>query len=239
VLKIAGRIESQTDEDLRPLYRQWQERTPPVGATILAALGQLELHLMAHAADAQVEAAALDTAAREAGEVLGLDAFSADGRRLEEVLGELLVARGLTIGVAESCTGGLVTSRLTDIAGSSRYVQASVITYSNDAKTASIGVPASLIEEHGAVSEAVALAMADGIRAHARVDVGIGVTGIAGPGGGTPTKPVGMVAIAALTADETRARTFRFAGEREQVKFQASQAALDMVRRMLLESQAP
>jgi nicotinamide-nucleotide amidase len=154
---------------------------------------------------------------------------------MEHVVGDLLVARKLRIGAAESCTGGLITSRLTDVPGSSRYVDQSVIVYSNEAKTALLGVPAELIAEHGAVSEPVALAMADGIRSRANVDVGIGVTGIAGPGGGTPEKPVGTVAIAAVTADATRSRVFRFFGEREQVKFQASQSALDMVRRMMLE----
>src|SRR4030095_6002528 len=105
---------------------------------------------------------------------------------------------------------------------------------SNEAKIDLLGVPADLIAAHGAVSEPVALAMADGIRARAHVDVGVGVTGIAGPTGGTPEKPVGTVAIAAVTSSATRSRVFRFMGEREQVKFQASQSALDMVRRMLL-----
>ena len=147
----------------------------------------------------------------------------------------MLAGRGMTIGVAESCTGGLITSRLTDVPGSSRYVDRAVVTYSNAAKTELLGVPAELIAAHGAVSEAVALAMADGIRARARVDIGVAVTGIAGPGGGSDEKPVGTVAVAAMSAGATRSRVFRFLGEREQVKFQASQAALDMVRRIMLE----
>jgi PncC family amidohydrolase len=110
------------------------------------------------------------------------------------------------------------------------------VTYSNEAKTELLGVPVELIAEHGAVSEAVALAMADGIRSRAGVSVGVGVTGIAGPGGGTPEKPVGTVAIAAMTASLTRSRVFRFIGERETVKFQASHSALDMVRRLLLDT---
>jgi nicotinamide-nucleotide amidase len=145
------------------------------------------------------------------------------------------VERGWHIAAAESCTGGLITSRLTDIPGSSRYVEQSVVSYANDAKTSLLGVPPDLLAEHGAVSEPVALAMAHGIRARARVDVGVGVTGIAGPDGGTPVKPVGTVAIAAVTPGGARSRVFRFHGERTSVKFQASQAALDMVRRMLLE----
>jgi nicotinamide-nucleotide amidase len=167
-------------------------------------------------------------------DVLGPDAYSSDGRALEQVVGDLLVERGWRIGVAESCTGGLITSRLTDVPGSSRYVDRSVVTYSNEAKVALLGVPDALLVDHGAVSEPVALAMAEGIRSRAGVDVGIGVTGIAGPGGGTEEKPVGMVCLAALAGDANRVRTVRFIGEREQIKFQASQAALDMVRRMLI-----
>jgi nicotinamide-nucleotide amidase len=158
-----------------------------------------------------------------------------DGHPLEQVVGNLLVARELRIACAESCTGGLLTSRLTDVPGSSRYVDRSVVAYANDAKTALLGVPAGLIDEHGAVSEPVAQAMAHGIRASARVDVGVGITGIAGPGGGTPEKPVGTVAVAAIgPGSAVRSRVFRFVGDRELIKFQASQAALDMVRRMLL-----
>jgi nicotinamide-nucleotide amidase len=233
LLKIAGRIESQTDEVLQPLYREWLAQDPPVLATILAQLGQLELHLTARDVSPDRAAAALDAAVARVRTLLGGDVFSTDGRPLEAVVGDLLVERGWTIGVGESCTGGLVTSRLTDIAGSSRYVTQSVVTYSNDGKTALLGVPPELIAGHGAVSEPVALAMADGIRSRAGVDVGVGITGIAGPGGGTPEKPVGTVAVAAVTAQTTRSRVFRFMGEREQVKFQASQAALDMVRRIL------
>ena len=234
VLKIAGRIESQTDEELQPLYREWAGVEPPIAATILAQLGQIELHVFTRDRDASVAAGRLEAAAAQAVAVLGEDVFSTDGRSLEHVVGDLLVERGLTIGVAESCTGGLVTSRLTDVAGSSRYVMQSVVTYSNDAKVQLLRVPEEMIATHGAVSEPVALAMADGMRATAQVGLGVGVTGIAGPGGGSADKPVGTVAIAVVTARWTRSRVFRFSGEREQIKFQASQAALDMVRRMLL-----
>ena len=233
VIKITGRVESQTDEALQPLYREWEGATPPIAATILAALGQIEVHLSTRTAP-DAAAAVLDAAVGRAVAVLGADAYSTDGRPLERVVGDLLVEQQLRIALAESCTGGLITSRLTDVPGSSKYVRHSVIAYSNDAKTGLLGVSEALLTEHGAVSEQVALAMADGIRAQAAVDVGLGVTGIAGPDGGTPQKPVGTVAIAAVTAAAARSRIFRFPGEREQVKFQASQAALDMVRRMLI-----
>lgn len=233
VIRIAGRIESHVDEALQPLYREWASASPPIAATILAALGSIELHLSARAASAAVVDEALERAVRQVIDVIGADVYSTDGRRLEEIVGDLLAAKGLHVAAAESCTGGLITSRLTDISGSSRYVDQSVITYSNDAKIELLGVAPELLKEHGAVSEPVGLAMADGIRARARADVGIGVTGIAGPTGGTPEKPVGMVVVAVTTATERRCRTFRFFGERELVKFQASQAALDMVRRLL------
>jgi nicotinamide-nucleotide amidase len=233
VLKIAGLIESQTDEALQPLYREWAARTPPISATILAALGQIELHLSTQAVSADDAAAALEDAVGQVGVVMGDHVFSTNGSSMEAVVGDLLVSRDYRIALAESCTGGLLTSRLTDVAGSSRYVERAIVAYANEAKTSLLGVAPALIAEHGAVSEAVAQAMAEGVRSTAAVDVGVGVTGIAGPGGGSPEKPVGTVAIAVVTPSATRTRTFRFHGEREHIKFQASQAALDMVRRML------
>lgn len=233
VVRVAGRIESDVDEKLHPLYGAWEKATPSIGATILASLGSIELHVWTRAATRGAAAAVLERAVAEAVDVLGKDAYSIDGKPLEAVVGDLLVARGLRIAVAESCTGGLIASRLTDVPGSSRYVDQAVVVYSNEAKTQLAGVPAELIRENGAVSEPVGLAMAEGIKASARAGVGVGVTGIAGPTGGSPEKPVGTVVVAAVTDSDRRVRTFRFFGEREQVKFQASQAALDMVRRML------
>jgi nicotinamide-nucleotide amidase len=162
------------------------------------------------------------------------DVFSVDGRTMEEVVGSLLRDRGLTISAAESCTGGLLLMRLTEVAGSSDYVVGGAVTYSNSLKTVFADVPPHLIEQHGAVSEPVAVALADGIRVRTGSSLGIGITGVAGPGGGTPQKPVGTVAIA-LTSHEgpARVRTFSFIGGRPQVRFQATQAALDMVRRSL------
>lgn len=234
VIKIAGRIESQVDETLQPLYREWTRIDPAISATILAAPGQIELHLSVRASSIDAAKEALERATNQVVDAVGRDVFSTDGRSLEAVVGDLLVERGMHIAVAESCTGGLITSRLTDVPGSSRYVDQSVVVYSNDAKTALLGVPVELIAEHGAVSEPVALAMAEGVRLRAHADVGVGVTGIAGPSGGTPEKPIGMVVVAAAIASRSCSRVFRFFGERDRVKFQASQAALDMVRRMLV-----
>jgi nicotinamide-nucleotide amidase len=236
VVRITGRSESHTDEALQPLYRAWSQAPVPIAATILASFGQIELHLSARAGSREHAAQALETAVSEVTHVMGADVYSVDGRALEAVIGDLLVERGYRIACAESCTGGLLTSRLTDVAGSSRYVDRTIVAYANDAKIALLGVPAAVIQEHGAVSEPVAVAMAEGIRAGANVQVGVGVTGIAGPGGGTPEKPVGTVAVAAVTPEGSRSRMFRFIGDRELVKFQASQAALDMVRRILTGS---
>jgi nicotinamide-nucleotide amidase len=235
VIKITGRSESHTEEAVQPLYAEWARARVPIAATILASLGQIELHLSACCASRAEAEAALDTAVEQVKRVMGLHVYSTDGLALEEVLGAMLVERRLWIAVAESCTGGLIASRLTDVPGSSRYVERGVVSYSNAAKIELLGVPEEMIAMDGAVSEPVAIAMAEGIRTRSKVDIGMGVTGIAGPDGGTPEKPVGMVCIAASSAGGTRVRTFRFVGGREMVKFQASQAALDMVRRMLLE----
>jgi nicotinamide-nucleotide amidase len=233
VLRVAGRIESHVDEALHPLYQAWERATPPVSATILATLGSIELHLSTRASTRTEAVDVLDAAVAQAVSVLGPDVYSTDGRSLEAVVGDLLLERGLRIGVAESCTGGLIASRLTDVPGSSRYVDQAVVVYANEAKTELLRVPADLLGEHGAVSEPVAVAMAEGIRARAHAGVGVGVTGIAGPSGGTPDKPVGTVVVAVVTEADRRVRTHRFFGDREQVKFQGSQAALDMVRRLL------
>ena len=175
----------------------------------------------------------LTQASAQLSDVLGPDIFSDDGRTLEEVCGQALRARGWRIGVAESCTGGLISSRLTDVAGSSDYVLFNAVCYSNEAKVAVLGVPRALIDEHGAVSEPVAVAMADGVRARAGGEVGVGVTGIAGPTGGSEQKPVGTVAIAVVSEDVRAVRTFRFPAGRARVKQFAAQMALDMVRRLL------
>jgi len=236
VIRLTGRSESHTDEALQPLYGEWARASVPVSATILASLGQIELHLSAHAASRGEAEAALDDATGRVLAVLGSVVYSTDGRGLEEIVGDLLAERRLTIGAAESCTGGLIMSRLTDVPGSSRYVERGVVAYSNRSKVELLGVSEAILAAHGAVSEPVAIAMAEGLRSRSGVDIGVGVTGIAGPDGGTAEKPVGTVAIAVASASEPRVRTFRFVGGREMVKFQASQAALDMVRRMLIEA---
>jgi nicotinamide-nucleotide amidase len=234
VLKITGRAESDVDAVAAPIYTPWATGQPPIATTILAVLGQIELHLTCAAASRDEADRALDPAVRALADALGPAVYSTDGRGLETVVGDLLRERRLIVAVAESCTGGLLASRLTDVPGSSDYVDRGVVCYSNAAKTDLVGVPPATIAEHGAVSEPVAQAMAAGIKARAGTSAGIGITGIAGPGGGTAQKPVGTVAVAVALDDAARVRTFQFVGSREMVKFQASQAAMNMLRLMIL-----
>ena len=236
VLRITGRTESDVDARAEPIYSRWLERPMPIATTILAVSGQIELHLTVSATDRSAADAALEAAVGELQGELGSAVYSVDGRPLEAVVGDLLRQAHWTIAAAESCTGGMLMSRLTDVPGSSDYVDRGVVCYSDRAKVELLNVPAALISQHGAVSEPVARAMAEGIRAAAACDVGIGITGIAGPGGGSAEKPVGTVAIAVATRDEVRVRTFRFFGGRELVKFQSAQAAMNMLRLMMLKS---
>lgn len=232
VLTIVGRTESHVEELTQPIYSQWRTE-PVIDTTILASLGQLELHLSTRSDDSGRATQVLDNATTALADVLGKSLVSTTGESLETVVGRLLTEKGRRVALAESCTGGLTTSRLTDVAGSSAYVLAGWVTYSNDAKVA-LGVDSGLIKQHGAVSEPVAMAMAVQACVHAGADYGLGITGIAGPGGGTAEKPVGLVSFGlASSVGPIRTRTFRFPGERDRVKFQASQTALDMLRREL------
>lgn len=234
LVRVSGKGESAVEEIAQPIYSRWLTQQAPIETTILAGLGQVELHLVLQSTDAPAAATALASAVSELAEALGQDVVSTDGTVLEAAVGELLRARGWRVALAESCTGGLATSRLTDVAGSSDYVERSIVAYSNQAKIDLLGVPASLIAAHGAVSEPVAVAMAEGIRERAGVNVGVGITGIAGPGGGSPEKPVGTVCIA-VAGTVTRVRTFRFPGGREMVKAMSANWAIDLLRRHLLE----
>jgi len=234
VVRITGRTESDVDARVEPIYSQWLARPVPIATTILAVTGQIELHLTASATDRRSAEAALEAAVGELQGELGSAIYSVDGRPLEAIVGDLLRHAGWTIAAGESCTGGLLMSRLTDVPGSSDYVDRGVVCYSDRAKVDLLNVPDVLISQHGAVSEPVARAMAEGVRGLASSDVGIGITGIAGPGGGTAEKPVGTVAIAVATRDDVRVRTFRFFGGRDMVKFQSAQAAMNMLRLMML-----
>ncbi|MFH1080791.1 MAG: CinA family nicotinamide mononucleotide deamidase-related protein [Pseudomonadota bacterium] len=159
--------------------------------------------------------------------------FAYDGETLEGLVAKWLTDKGWTLAVAESCTGGLVTDRLTDIPGSSIFLERSVVTYSNAAKTELLGVPADVLEQHGAVSEQTARLMAEGVRKLARTDLGLAITGIAGPAGGTSQKPVGTVYIALADGNESLCRHYAFRWDRRRNKIISSQAALLMLKRYL------
>jgi nicotinamide-nucleotide amidase len=234
-LFVVGRSESHVEEAVQPIYSRWTSASPPIETTILATPGQIELHLSVRSADPGHAADVLDAARRELRQALGNDVFTEEGRSMEEVVGRLLLERKLTIAAAESCTGGLLQSRLTDVPGSSAYVLGGVVAYANELKERFVQVSPEMIAAHGAVSEPVAIAMADGVRAAAGASIGVGITGIAGPGGGTAEKPVGTVVLAVVGVEgRARVRRTTIPGGRMQVKFSATQAALDMVRRSLL-----
>lgn len=228
--------ESRVEELVQPIYSRWRDAPEPISTTILASPGQVEIHLTMRSADAAHATGVLERARAQLVEALGRSVFSTDGRSLPQVVGDLLRERKLTFAAAESCTGGLVLQRMTDIPGSSDYVKGGVVAYSNELKMQLLGVDAALLKAHGAVSEPVAAAMVDGIRERTGADVCVSITGIAGPGGGSETKPVGTVVIGVLVPGRPLSvRTYLFPGNREMVRLQSSQMALDRVRLMLME----
>lgn len=234
VIKIAGRPESHVEEVAQPIYATLMSGLTPIETTILASPGVIELHLSARGENGAAIAAALDAGVGALAAALGPSVVSVDGRSIEEVVGAMLLERGWRIGVAESCTGGLVAGRLTDVPGSSSWFLGAVVAYANEVKTETLGVPAALLAEHGAVSEPVGRAMAEGARRHLHTEVGVAITGIAGPTGGTPQKPVGTVVIAVATNAGSSARTVQLPGDRQVVRQHAVIAALDAVRRALV-----
>jgi nicotinamide-nucleotide amidase len=192
------------------------------------------LRPLARAATAEQAEARLDQICETIRERLGPLVYGEDQQTLDAVVGQMLSERGLTIAVAESCTGGLIATRITDNPGSSAYFAGGVVAYSNAAKSEVLGVPAALIEEHGAVSDLVVRAMAEGVRERFRADIGLATTGIAGPDGGTDAKPTGCVHIAITREGATYAESFVFRMDRARHRLLTSQVALDWVRRSLL-----
>ena len=239
IVRIFGRSESHTEEAVRSLYGEWAHASPPIDVTILAARGAIDLLLSTNAASPEAAAAILELEARRAAAILGDDGYSTDGEPIEMVVGRLLKDRGWRLAAAESCTGGLVLKRLTDFAGSSDYVEGGVVSYSNAMKTSLLGVAPQVIDAEGAVSETVAAQMAAGVRKMTGAHIGIGITGIAGPGGGSDLKPVGTVMIAVETPDTRVVRTKRYSGGRDLVRDLSSHAALDIVRRLLMGRPIP
>jgi nicotinamide-nucleotide amidase len=230
-LKVASLTESDVEERIAPAYDEFGKEA----ITVLAGGGEVTVRAVAGGPEAERRSRLAAMAKRLAG-LLG-DAVYTDreNEALEAVVGRLLCERGLTLATAESCTGGLVAERLTRVPGSSGYFVGGVVAYSDAVKTALLGVPAALLAEHGAVSEPVARAMAEGARRALGCDWALAVTGVAGPGGGSDEKPVGTVDLAwAGPGGATDHRRVRFLGARERVRALSAQAVLEGLRRRLL-----
>lgn len=231
ILKVSGLGESAIDEAIAPIYSAYTD----VQTSILFNKSEVEVHLTAQGAN-EAEADALnEEIAAKIVEKLGIAVFSTDGEEMEEVVGKILAKRGETLSVAESCTGGLISQRLTDISGSSAYFIEGVVSYANEAKINALGVAPEIIEQNGAVSAETAEAMAKGMRERAMTDYAISITGIAGPTGGTPEKPVGTVFIGYSDAELTKSFKIVLPGDRYLIRWRSSQAALDYLRRQILK----
>jgi nicotinamide-nucleotide amidase len=233
-LRVTGLGESHVEERIKPIYTRY----PQVNTTILAVPGEIQIHLRRWTDDMAEANATLDEIVRGFELALGDRIFAHSATPLEEVVAQLLIDNRATIAAAESCTGGLLAERLTRIPGSSNYFLGGAVCYSNELKTAWAEVPAQMIAAKGAVSSEVAIALAEGIRRHVRSTLGVGITGIAGPTGGSEGKPVGTVHIALATPNGTKERLVHLPGDREAIRFYASQIALDMVRMHYLYANA-
>jgi nicotinamide-nucleotide amidase len=229
-LKITGLGESHCDARVAPIYKLYTD----VQTTILAGAGEIQLHLKTRAASLAAAQARVDQLAEKIEEELGDSVFSDNGDSMEQIVGYYLQMRNATLAVAESCTGGLLAERITSVSGSSRYFVGGAVVYSNQLKTAFADVPAELIEKHGAVSGEVSAALAEGIRRRSGATLGVGITGVAGPTGGTDAKPVGLVFHALASDGGTEVVERKFPGDRKRIRWFASQQALDMVRRKLM-----
>jgi nicotinamide-nucleotide amidase len=230
VLRVAGMGESAVDELIAPVYMKYENPS----TTILFNQTEIEIQLTASAKTEREAETLIDRLTGQLEERLGKAIFSFRGETMEEVVGLKLSVGRYTLAVAESCTGGLIAQRLTDVPGSSKYFVEGVVAYSNDAKQRTLGVEPILLLEHGAVSAPVAEAMADGVRKRAGTDFGLSVTGIAGPDGGSEEKPVGLVYIALSDDVQTEHRKLKIPGDRHLIRWRASQAALDLLRRRLI-----
>ena len=230
-LRLTGLTESATEERIAPLYTRYKN---PV-TTILATLGEIQIHLKSTGKNETEAQAPLDELSPQLEKVLGKHVFSTRSESMEDVVGNCLLHNKATVAVAESCTGGLLAQRLTSVSGSSAYFLGGVVCYSNSVKMDWLGVPAEVLETHGAVSAAVAQALAEGIRQRAGSTFGVGITGIAGPTGGTSEKPVGLVYLALADGGQSQVLERRYPGERKTIRWQATQSALDMLRRSLME----
>jgi len=229
-LRVAMIGESEVDRRAAPIYK------PHAGVqtTILAHGGEVQLHLQAQAESQEEAQKQVDLLASQLEDEFEDSIFSAQGESLEQIAGYYLQMRGASLAVAESCTGGMLAQRVTSVSGSSRYFLGGAVVYDNAIKTLLAGVPPLMIREHGAVSRQVAAALAEGIRERCKASLGIGITGVAGPTGGTEEKPVGLVFHALADGIKTDVVERRFPGDRERIRYWATTQALDMLRRKLM-----
>ena len=230
IIKVAMVPESTCDARIAPIYKKYED----VQTTILADAGEIQLHLRSRGNSLASAQQRVNELAAEIENELGDTVFSTGGESLEQIVGYLLQMRGSTVAVAESCTGGMIAEYLTSVSGSSRYFVGGAVVYSNEMKTKMADVPPALIEKHGAVSKEVAAALAEGIRCRSHSSFGVGVTGVAGPTGGTEEKPVGLVFHALADGKETEVVERKYIGDRERVRRWATRQALDLVRRKLM-----
>ena len=231
-IRTTGLGESHVEQLIAPIYKRYAD----VNTTVLAAPGEIQVHLRIWTGDPAQAKKTLDEIVQSFDIALTDRIFSHDGESLHEVVARELTLNSSTIATAESCTGGLLAQRLTSLAGSSTYFLGGVVCYSNERKTAWADVPPELIQAKGAVSPEVAVALAEGIRRRVGSALGVGITGIAGPGGGSEEKPVGTVHIALAHSAGVKQHGVTLPGDRDSIRFQASQLALDMVRMHFLYS---
>ena len=230
VLKVAMLGESAVDARVAPIYKRY----PDIQTTILAGAGDIQFNLLTRADSREAAQARIDELAGKIEDELDDAVYSSKGESLEQIVGYWMQMRNATLAVAESCTGGMLAERVTSVSGSSRYFLGGAVVYSNQLKTELAGVPAEMIERHGAVSREVAAALAEGIRYRCESTFGVGITGVAGPSGGTPEKPVGLVFHAVANSSGTEVVQRNFLGDRKRIRRFASTMALDMLRRKLM-----
>jgi nicotinamide-nucleotide amidase len=230
VLKMALIPESQVDARVSPIYKTYAD----VESTILAGNGEIQLHFRCRKASQEEAEARVEELVGKVEDELGDAIFARKGETIEQIVSYLLQMRGMTLAVAESCTGGMLAARITSLSGSSRYFLGGAVVYSNELKTQLANVPKALIDKHGAVSRQVAAAMAEGIRKRCGSSYGVGITGVAGPTGGTEQKPVGLVYIALAGEEGTQVLERNFPGDRERIRTFSSLQALEMIRRALM-----
>lgn len=232
ILRVSGMGESAVDEVIAPIYGAFSN----VQTSILFNKSEIEIHLSAQADTGQEADQILETLVGKIVEALGTAVFAVNGETMEEVVGTMLADNGKTLALAESCTGGLIAMRLTEVPGSSKYFLEGAVVYSYEAKVRSLAVTQELLDAYGAVSAETAEAMASGIREKADSDYALSVTGIAGPDGGTDEKPVGTVFIGFADRSSTKSLKLTLPGDRYLIRWRSSQAALDYLRRQLLKS---